>query len=325
MIRTLADQGFRVNLWEHAFTHPTSPIYESLLPLSGDYEVWDGLVPDFLLPAAQKVFSDFHEQEHVAIGVSGYKLDECDNSDFTRNWSFPEMSRFPSGADGEQMHSFFGRRYQETIQSIFDRRDQPTYGLARSSHALASPYPYVLYSDLYDHRDFIRALVNSGFSGLLWCPEVRDARDAEDLIRRLQTVVFSPLAMVNAWYIKDPPWKQYGTAVEDQCRAIIEWRMKLIPDLETAFNRYQGQGIPPFRALVLDYPDDPATWAIDNQYMMGENMMIAPVVHGEHERDVYLPEGEWTDFFTGEQLSGKRSIRVFVPLTRFPVYRKANA
>ncbi len=78
----------------------------------------------------------------------------------------------------------------------------------RSSGAFAAPYPFVLYSDLYDHRQFIRALVNAGFSGLLWCPEVRDAASEEDLIRRLQSVVFSPLAMVNAWYIRNPPWKQ---------------------------------------------------------------------------------------------------------------------
>ena len=90
----------------------------------------------------------------------------------------------------------------------FKKRDQPTYQLVRSSGALAAPYPSALYSDLYNHRDFVRALVNSGFSGLLWCPEVRDAASEEDLIRRMETAAFSPLMMVNAWYIKNPPWKQ---------------------------------------------------------------------------------------------------------------------
>ena len=71
----------------------------------------------------------------------------------------------------------------------------------RSSHALAAPYPFALYSDLYEHKDFIRGLVNGGFSGLLGCPEVRHAASAEDLIRRLQVVALSPLAQVDAWYI----------------------------------------------------------------------------------------------------------------------------
>jgi alpha-D-xyloside xylohydrolase len=167
MVRRLAKDHFRVNLWEHAFTHPDSPIFQPLLPCSGDFEVWEGLVPDFLSPKARDIFADFHAQHHVSLGISGYKLDECDNSDFTGSWSFPEASSFPSGADGEQMHSLFGLRYQDTIQGIFDKRQQRTYGLVRSSHALAAPYPYVLYSDLYNHREFIRALVNAGFSGLL--------------------------------------------------------------------------------------------------------------------------------------------------------------
>ena len=100
----LKEEHFRVNLWEHAFVHPTSPIYEELLPYSGDYQVWDGLVPDFITPEGRQIYADYHQKAHVDLGVSGYKADECDNSDFTGNWSFPELSQFPSGADGEQMH-----------------------------------------------------------------------------------------------------------------------------------------------------------------------------------------------------------------------------
>ncbi len=337
MLSTLGDSNYRVNLWEHAFTHPTSPIHKPLLPFSGDYEVWDGLVPDFLTTQARTIFADFHEREHVSLGVSGYKLDECDNSDYTGNWSFPELSHFPSGADGEQMHCVFGLRYQDTIQGIFDRRKVRTFGLVRSSHGLAAPYPYVLYSDLYDHKQFIRGVVNAGFSGLLWCPEVRDARDTEDLIRRLQTVIFSPLAMVNAWYIKNPPWKQVDRAannagnfaegwheLEAACRRLIEVRMQLVPYLYAAFVRYHLEGVPPFRALVLDYPDDPQTWTIDDQYLAGESLLIAPVIAGQQEREVYLPEGEWFDFWTGDKTNGKQRLKISVPLDRIPVFVKSG-
>ena len=58
---------------------------------------------------------------------------------------------FPSGVDGEQMHSVFGLRYQMAIWEEYRKRHQPTYGLVRSSGALAAPYPFVLYSDLYVH------------------------------------------------------------------------------------------------------------------------------------------------------------------------------
>jgi alpha-D-xyloside xylohydrolase len=331
MVQKLGQDGFRLNLWEHAFTHPTSPIYKELLPHSGNDEVWGGVVPDFLQPEARRTFADFHEKTHVALGVSGYKLDECDNSDFTGNWSFPELSAFPSGADGEQMHSLFGLRYQDAIQSIFEKRKQPTYGLVRSSGALAAPYPYVLYSDLYDHAEFIKGIAKSGFSGILWTPELRDAKSEEDLIRRLQSVALSPMALINGWYILNPPWKQIERAannkgeldphweqLEARCREVMNLRMRLVPYLHSAFIRYHRDGLPPFRALVMDYPNDPQTWTIDDQYMMGDSIIVAPVVAGQHERPVYLPEGDWHDYWTGYRYTGR--IQVKVPLDRIPIF-----
>ncbi len=338
MISDLGRKGYRVNLWEHAFTHPTSPIHDALVPHSGDYQVWGGVVPDFLDPQATKTFADFHEARHVALGISGYKLDECDNSDFTGNWSYPEVSRFPSGADGEQMHCLFGQRYQDAIQSVFEKRRQRTYGLVRSSGALAAPYPYVLYSDLYDHKDFIRGLANAGFSGLLWTPELRDGASPEDLIRRLQSVALSPMALINAWYIKNPPWKQVKRAannndefaagwqeIESKCRKVMELRMRLVPYIHAAFVRYHREGMPPFRALVMDYPEDPRTWAIENQFLVGESLLVAPAFAGESARDVYLPQGDWFDYWTGKRHTGKQQMRIDVPLEQIPIFVKADS
>jgi alpha-D-xyloside xylohydrolase len=346
MVSELQQQHYHVNLWEHAFTHPSSPLYPPLQGHSGDFQVWGGLVPDFLDAEARRIFADYHDRELVALGVSGFKLDECDNSDFTGSWSFPEISRFPSGADGEQMHSLFGLHYQNTIQQAFEGRQQRTYGLVRSSQALAAPSPYALYSDLYNHAQFIHAISQAGFCGLLWTPEVREASTPEELIRRLQSVVFSPLAMVNAWYLKNPPWKQVDRAannagqfaadadqVEAQCRAIIELRMQLIPYLHAAFVRYHQEGLPPLRALVMDYPNDPGSSKVDDEYLMGDSLLVAPVAvtdtapatKSPAQRKVYLPPGEWQDFWTGEHQQGQREITVSVPLNRVPVYVKSGS
>ena len=344
MLKELTAKDYRLNLWEQAFVHPTSPIYSDILKYSGDFEVWGGVVPDFLTAEGRKIFADYHEKAHVALGVSGYKADECDNSDLTGNWSFPEFSSFPSGADGEQMHQLFGLRYQDAIQTIFEKRQQRTYGLVRSSGALAAPYPYVLYSDLYDHQKYIRGVAQSGFSGLLWTPEVRDASGGpNELVRRMQAVAFSPLAMVNAWYLKNPPWKQVNRSAnnadrfsdgwekaEAQCREVIELRMKFIPYLHAAFVKYHRQGLPPFRALVMDYPNDPEVQNIDDQYFMGESLLVAPIIvssksTGEQaSRSVYLPEGEWYDFWTGECFEGKQRMKIKVPLERIPLFVKAG-
>jgi len=336
-VSNLAAQGFQVNLWEHAFTHPSSPLFDSLLPCSGDYGVWGGLVPDFAGEKARNVFGDYHGRTLVDIGISGFKLDECDSSDFTGGWSFPDFSRFPSGVDGEQMHAVFGLRYQQAIWQEYKKRSRATYSLVRSSGSLATPYPFVLYSDLYEHRDFVRALVNSGFAGLLWCPEVRDAKNAEDLVRRLETVVFSPLAMVNAWYIKNPPWKQIDRVknnadhlendwqtLETRCREIIGWRMQLVPYLLSAFEAYAANGMPPFRALILDHPTDAALAEVDDEYMIGDRMLVAPMFAGEAERKITLPDGKWCDFWTGKPV-GERKFSLPAKTERIPVFVRSGS
>jgi alpha-D-xyloside xylohydrolase len=336
MMRQVSKLGFRVNLWEHAFTHPSSPLFDQLLTHSGDYGVWGGLVPDFAGSPAREAFAEYHQKQFVDIGIAGFKLDECDNSDFTGGWSFPDLSRFPSGLDGEQMHAVFGLRYQDAVRQAFLNAGKQTYGLARSSGALAAPYPFVLYSDLYDHREFVRGLVTSGFCGLLWCPEVRDAASDEDLIRRLQTVVFSPLAMVNAWYIKNPPWKQRQAdlnnqgqfqenwkALEDRCRDIIGWRMQMLPYLLSAFQRYEQDGTPPFRALALDYPDQARLRKADDCFLIGDRMLVAPLFAGEPEREVLLPPGDWHDFWTGRVT--RTSEYVPCSIKNIPVYVKTGS
>jgi alpha-D-xyloside xylohydrolase len=338
LLATAKGLNLKVNLWEHAYVHPTSPLFAPLEDKAGDYGVWGGLVPDFAGEPARKIFGDFHGRTLIDKGISGFKLDECDGSDFTGSWSFPDFSRFPSGVDGEQMHAVFGLRYQAAIWQQFRDRKIETYGLVRSSGALAAPYPFVLYSDLYDHRQFVRGVVTAGFSGLLWCPEVRDASSEEDLIRRLQSVVFSPLAMVNAWYIQNPPWMQMdreknnrgeidpdAARLEAKCREIIGWRMMLVPYLRAAFARYAEDGTPPFRALVMDAPGEKALWGVDDSFWVGDRMIVSPLFAGEASRKVVLPKGEWCDFWTGKAVEGGVEFVVGREFEKIPVYVKGGS
>lgn len=345
LIAQTAAMGYRLNLWEHAFTHQASPLYDALKPYAGSHEVWDGIVPDFTCPPAREAFAAYQGSQFIDRGIAGFKLDECDNSDFVAYaWSFPEAAQFPSGLDGEQYHSLFGVHYQRTMFDAFTARDRRTLGQVRASGPLAAPYPFVLYSDLYDHADFIRGVVNAGFHGLLWSPEVREGKTIEGLVRRLQSVVLSPHALVNAWYIPLPPWEQVdkrknvagermAEAAEATAlvRSLFELRMRLLPYLYAAFARYALEGHPPFRALVMDYPQDEATWHLDDQYMMGDDLLVAPVLvnaqgTGPRERPVYLPDhpGGWYSFHTGEHYVGGMRHTVAAPLERIPLFVKAG-
>lgn len=311
LVGELREKGYHINLWEHAYVAPQSPLYDKLFDCSGDYEVWKGLVPDFAADGA-KIFSDYHREKLVNLGIDGFKLDECDNSDFREDWGFPNCAEFPSGMDGEQYHSLFGVLYMKAILKALG--DKKTLSEVRSAGALCAPYPFVLYSDLYDRKDFLRALVNSGFSGLLWAPEMREAYSEKELMGRLWNVIFSPQCVINGWYYEEVPWKDFN--LENEVRKALTERHKLIPRLKKAFEIYHSTGVPPVRALVMDFTDDEETWNIDDEYMFCDNLLVAPFTADESEREVYLPKGKWKDYwseevFSGGWITGKGDIPVY--------------
>jgi alpha-D-xyloside xylohydrolase len=167
---------------------------------------------------------------------------------------------------------------------------------------------------------------------------VRDAKSKEDLIRRLQTVVFSPLAQVNGWYIPNPPWKQLerkknnaGELMEDwetleaRCREILGWRMQMVPYLRAAFARYAENGTPPFRALALDWPDVPEVAKVDDAWMVGDRMLVAPLFAGEPGRTLTLPPGDWNNFWTGERIRGGTKMQFSASYKNIPVFVKAGS
>jgi alpha-D-xyloside xylohydrolase len=337
-IEKMHEMGFRLNFWEHAFTHPSSPIYENLKPWSGDYLVWGGLVPDFASPSGKQIFLEQNQKALFGKGVDAVKLDECDDQpESAVPWSFPTVSVFPSGLDGEQMHSLFGLLYQQAMLEPYAKKRIRTLGLVRNSHALAASLPYGVYSDSYDHRCYVRGLVNEGFTGLLWVPEVRDAESIEDLYRRIETAIFSPDTVINCWYMKNPPWDQIDKdksnrgefmanreEVTAAVRKLLELRMSLVPYLYSAFNEYHLNGTPPIRALVLDWPRDSKVSEIDDQYMFGPAIMVAPMFAGQKTRSVYLPKGEWFDFWTHKKYAGDQTIVANNDPEQIPLFVKSG-
>jgi alpha-D-xyloside xylohydrolase len=222
---------------------------------------------------------------------------------------------------------------------LFRQKNTRTYGLIRASNGGGSSFPYVIYNDYYSHEDFITALINSGYSGVLWTPEVRSSKTSEEWLRRMQTVIFSPMAMINAWSSGTKPWS--FPDVENEVREIALLRMRLIPYLYTEFARYHFEGIPPFRGMDLEpgfslksktelknkNPDEnPYAEAvmkeIKDQYMTGEYLLVAPLFSGQTTREVILPEGKWYDFYTGEYAGDGEVIKVTPGLNKIPVYVK---
>lgn len=340
-VKDMLDKGVRINLWTNPYVSPDSKLYKDMYPVSGSHTVWCGIVPDLAGEKARSLWKNKLNKEHVGIGVSGYKVDEVDGYDY---YLWPDVATFPSGVSAEQMRQTYGLWVQRTTAELYKARNQRTFGLVRASNAGASSMPYVIYNDYYSHPDFITALINSGYCGVLWTPEVRSSKSAEDWLRRFQSVVFSPMAMINAWSSGTKPWT--FPEVAEQVKEYALLRMQMMPYWYTEFARYHFDGIPPFRGMSLEagfnpdaavttelkeksLEDNPyleaVTKEIKDQYMAGEYLLVAPMFKGQTERKVVLPQGDWYDFYTGAYVGNGETITVTPGLDRIPVYVKDGA
>lgn len=338
-VQKMAERKVHINLWTNPYISPESSLYKDMYPLSGSHTVWCGIVPDLADVRARQLFNEKLEKEHVGIGVSGYKIDEIDGYD---RYLWPDVATFPSGVSAEQMRQTYGLWVQRVTTELYRRHNQRTYGLVRGSNGGGTSFPYVIYNDYYSHQDFITALINSGFCGVLWTPEVRGSKTSEEWLRRFQSVVFSPMAMINAWSSGTKPWS--FPDVTETVREYALLRMRMMPYWYTEFARYHFDGIPPFRALNLekefsmeqaavkgelrdeDLETNPymesVTKEIKDQYMAGEYLLVAPMFAGQTERSVVLPRGNWYDFYTGEYVGNGETIVVSPGIERIPVFVK---
>jgi len=337
LVQNMLKKNIRLNLWTNPYISPQAPVYQQMLPYTASHTVWNGAVPDLTMEQGRKIFFGELEKGKIDIGISGYKMDEVDGGD---TYLWPDVATFPSGHSAEQMRQIYGLMMQRYTYEIYHQRNQRTFGLVRASNGGGSSFPYVIYNDYYNHQDFITALVNSGFAGVLWTPEVRASKTAEEWLRRFQSNIFSPMAMINAWASGTKPWT--FPEVAEQVKALAALRMQMMPYWYSEFARYHFKGIPPFRAMYLEdgftasgdnkstkkgnLEENPYEEAVSkevkDQYMAGSYLLVAPLFTGEQSRKVILPKGKWYDFYTGKYAGNGEVITVTPGLDKIPVYVK---
>lgn len=334
----VAKQHVRVNLWFNPYVAPKTPLYEKLVPYAGTHLVWNGIVPDYTMPAAQKIFSDHLKRTVVDLApdaVGGFKLDEVDGYD---RYLWPDTAVFPSGRDAEQLRQTYGLLLQRAVFDVFHRSNRRTMGQIRGTNAGASPFPFVIYNDNYEFDGYITAVSNSGFAGVLWSPEVRGSNSGEDMLRRMQAVCFSPLALYNGWASSQKLWTH--AEVKDQIRDAIVLRLRLLPYFYNAFAQYHYQGTPVIRPMQLvggvtvaesaaagkldatanPYEVPAAAREVKDQYMFGDALLVAPIAPNVKTRKVLLPAGKWYDFYTGKFAGENQTIEVTPSLSEMPVF-----
>lgn len=280
-------------------------------------------------------------QEIFKLGVDGWWPDEGDPLDaasrLTRN-----------------------RMYWEAPQ--LDRPNERPFALHRNGYAGMQRYASFLWSgDVFTTwetlKTHIPVAVNTGLSGIpYWGTDIggfvpTKEFTAELYLRWFQFGAFCPLfrAHGRTWKLR-LPWgwntgdpgpveiSNYGGAatpdasqlrnpqVEVICRKYLNLRYQLMPYLYSAVRECTVSGLPILRSLWLHYPEDAAAVARGDQYLWGRDILVAPVVEqGAASRALYLPHGNWYDFWTGERVEGGHEIRRPVDLETTPLYVRAGA
>ena len=297
-------------------------------------------MPDYTLPAAQKIFTDHLKRTVVDLNpdaVGGFKLDEVDGYD---RYLWPDVAVFPSGRDAEQLRQTYGLLLQRAVFDAFHQGNRRTMGQVRGTNAGASRFPFVIYNDNYEFDGYITAVSNSGFAGVLWSPEVRGSDSGEDMLRRTQAVCFSPLALYNGWASPQKLWTH--AEVTDDIRAAIVLRERLLPYFYNTFAQYHYQGTPVIRPMQLvsslagagqqaagkldatanPYEVPAAVREVKDQYMFGDALLVAPIAPNVKTRKVLLPAGKWYDFYTGKFAGENQTIEVTPSLAAMPVFVK---
>ena len=283
---------------------------------------------------------DAHRKD-FAMGVDGWWPDEGDPLDIASR-----LAR--------------NRMYWEGPQT--DRPNERPFALHRNGYAGMQRYGSFLWSgDVYSTWETLRNQVpigiNTALSGIpYWGTDIggfvpTKEFTAELYVRWFQFGAFCPLFRCHGrnwnlrlpwgWNTGDPGPMEInhleGAAIPDAsqlhdpeveaiCRKYLELRYRLLPYLYSVVHECTTTGVPIARALWLHYADDPRAVACADQYLWGPNLLVAPVVEkGASSRRVYLPAGDWYDFWTGERTQGGREINRQVDLATIPLYVAAGS
>ncbi len=308
--------------------------------------------PDFTDPKARDWFgSQF--KGHIDEGVAGFwndmnepgvflneqtpKPDTFHHPDKTFPYDTPHVGDGLAGTH-RRYHNVFGMQMaRSTFENVKKLRpEKRPFVLTRAGFAGIQRFSAVWTGDNYASWDqlalSIPMLTNLSVSGvpLVGCDVggFNDRPSGELYARWLQAAALTPFLRSHSvgWAGNKEPW-EYGDEFTPINRASIELRYRFLPYIYSLFYEHERTGQPVLRPLWYEFPSDKLTYLIGDEYMVGDDVLVAPVVkEGMRNRDVYLPAGStWINWWTGERFEGGRQINVQAPLDRLPLFVRAGA
>lgn len=314
--------------------------------------VWPGAsaFPDFVQPQVRDWWAGLH-RKLVENGISGVWNDMNDPSCWTLDVRTKNMVlalrplRHPRMVhrEGERTVAHLERRNvyghlmcQASRQGLEQARPgERPFVLTRSGYAGTQRFAALWTGDnssTFSHLALsLPMLLNLGLSGMPFVgPDIGGFMwncSPELYARWVQLGAFYPFCRTHCAYgmKRQEPWS-FGPEVEAIARDYLALRYRLIPSLYGLFRTAHETGLPVWRPLFLEFPDDPPSAEIEDQVMVGSSLLLAPVLDkGWESRWVYLPPGGWTDYWTGERQQGPATISRETPLALLPIYVREGA
>lgn len=305
-------------------------------------EVWPGkaVFTDYTLEAARRWWGDLH-RAYTDNGVAGIWTDMNEPADFVDQTGKTQMDvvhydegEYSTHAKNRNIFALLmARATYEGLERLEPNRRH--YVITRAGYAGYQRYTTMWTGDNTSTWEAMALSIPMFESlGLSGVPFVGGdvggfigRSDGEMLARWYQIGFLTPFCRNHKEITgyDHEPWR-FGKFYEDIIRKYLKLRYRLLPFLYTNLEEAYRTGTPLFRPLILNYQTDANTLNIDDEFMIGSDLLVAPILRpNQTSRLVYLPEGEWKDYWTGKTYDGKNTIRVDAPLEIVPMFVRAGA
>jgi alpha-D-xyloside xylohydrolase len=320
MLARLKARGLRICVWVNPYIGQRSALFAEaaaagylLRRPNGDVWQWDLWQPgmalvDFTNPAAR----EWYAGKLDALLEQGV---DCFKSDFGER--VPTDVAYFDGSDPERMHNYYTYLYNQCVfEALHKRRGEDTVVFARSATAGAQKFPVHWGGDnessFESMAESLRGGLSLGMSGFgFWSHDIGGFEGTPDPALFKRWIAFGLLSSHSRLHGSGSyrvPWLFDEEAV-DVLRHFTRLKARLMPYLYQAAVAARDTGVPVMRAMAVEFPDDPACAYLDRQYMLGPDLLVAPVFTESGEVSYYVPAGTWTHFLTGATVVGPRWVR----------------
>jgi alpha-D-xyloside xylohydrolase len=309
MIVDLREQGLRVSLWQLPYFTPHNELFAEAIArgfvvrsASGDLPTEDAVI-DFSNPDAVRWYQELLAPL-LKMGVGAIKVDFGEAAPFA--------GLYASGKTGFYEHNLYPLRYNKAAAEITRRVTGEAIIWARSTWAGSQRYPLHWGGDAENTDCAMAATLRAGLS-LGLCGFSFWSHDAGGFVQSSPRALYRrwmPFAMLTSHsrcHGAPPkePWA-YDAAFTDDFRRAVELKYRLMPYIYAQARACSEQGYPMLRTLFFEYPADPTSWLIEDEYLLGRDLLVAPLMEEVASRDVYLPPGAWIDYQTGKRYVGEK-------------------